>query len=64
MKKKPNILFGLQSVLGLKKVTDFVNETDDFLIIEDNSGRIRISEIVMENMTNAHICSGVFAAIK
>ena len=64
MKKKPNILKGLESVLGAKKIKDFVNENDDFLIIEDNSGRIKISDIKIKGINNAQICSGVFAAIK
>jgi DNA polymerase delta subunit 2 len=43
MPLKPSILKGLESILGSKKVESFVNESEDYLIIEDESGRIRVS---------------------
>lgn len=43
MPLKPSILKGVETILGSKKVDSFVNEADDHLIIEDQSGRVRIS---------------------
>jgi len=63
MKQRPNILNGLETVLGSKKIESFVDEKD-YLVIEDSSGRIRISDIKIPNTTISQICSGVFAAIK
>ncbi len=63
MKLKPNILNGLESVLGANKINDYVNESEDNVLIEDSSGRIKISEIEMQDLPKSNICSGVFAAI-
>jgi DNA polymerase delta subunit 2 len=65
MPLKPSILKGIESILGARKVESFVSENEDFLILEDNSGRVRISNRSnMLNYSPSHYISGIIAAVK
>jgi DNA polymerase delta subunit 2 len=67
MQLKPSILKGMETILGAKKVENFVNDAEDFLIIEDNSGRIRISNssyLTMRDFSPSHYVTGIIAAVK
>lgn len=67
MPLKPSILKGVETILGSKKVENFVNEAEDFLILEDNSGRIRISNkssMYMKDFSSSHYVTGIIAAVK
>jgi DNA polymerase delta subunit 2 len=65
MPLKPSILRGLESVLGAKKVESFVNLQEDFLIVEDSSGRVRISNSSpMIDFSSGNLVTGIIAAIK
>src|SRR4051794_38607690 len=65
MPMKPSILKGVESILGAKKIESFVNEKGDFLILEDNSGRIRISnQSTMPSFSTTHFVSGIITAVK
>ncbi len=43
MPLKPQYLKGVESILGAKKIENFVDEVEDFLVFEDDTGRIRIN---------------------
>lgn len=43
MPLKPSILKGVENMLGINKIESFVTNKEDFLLLEDNSGRIRIN---------------------
>jgi DNA polymerase delta subunit 2 len=65
MPLKPSILKGIESILGAKTVESFVNEKEDFLILEDNSGRVRISNrSTMPGFSPSNYISGITAAVK
>jgi DNA polymerase delta subunit 2 len=65
MPMKPSILKGVESILGAKKVDSFVNEKQDYLILEDSSGRIRISNnSTMPGFSTTYFVSGIVVAIK
>ena len=67
MPLKPSILKGIENILGSKKVESFVNDTEDYLVLEDNSGRIRISNHSSTSTAHFSPCqyvTGIIAAIK
>lgn len=67
MPMKPSILKGIETILGAKKVENFVNEAEDFLILEDSSGRIRISNtssMTMRDFSSSHYVTGIISAVK
>lgn len=45
MPLKPQYLKGVESILGAKKIENFVNDVEDFIVIEDETGRIRITNV-------------------
>jgi hypothetical protein len=67
MPMKPSILKGIETILGSKKVENFVNEVEDYLVLEDNSGRIRISNnsfMTMKDFSPSYYVTGIIAALK
>lgn len=61
---KPTVLKGMTGALGSNKIENFVSK-EDFMIIEDESGRIRISnESPMEGFTPDIFVTGVVCALK
>ncbi len=66
MKLKPSVLKGVESILGSKKIESFVSD-DDSLIIEDNSGRLKISDKKISNndkVSSEQLITGIVTAIK
>jgi DNA polymerase delta subunit 2 len=65
MPLKPSILKGMDSILGSKKVENYVNESEDYMLLEDNSGRVRISNSnSFEYFSPSNFVSGIVAALK
>ena len=62
MPLKPSILKGMESILGAKKVESFVSSSEDFLVIEDFSGRVRVSK--NSEISSGEFVSGVIVAAK
>ena len=57
MALKPSVLKNIENILGSKKIESFMNE-DDYLCVEDLSGRIRINKELSKIQIN-EICSGI-----
>lgn len=65
MPLKPSILKGIENILGSKKIENFVNDAEDYLILEDTSGRIRISNSSpLPGFSPSYFISGIVAALK
>lgn len=65
MPLKPSILKGMDVILGSKKVESFVNITEDYLVIEDQSGRIRVSNSSpMKNFCTGDFVTGAIISAK
>ena len=64
MPLKPQYLKGVESILGARKIESFVNELEDFLVIEDETGRIRISNSNIPPKFNpSNFITGICCAI-
>lgn len=63
MPLKPSILKGMETILGAKKVESFVNDKEDYLIIEDDSGRMRINNNEESKFHPSNFISGIIAAV-
>lgn len=65
MPNKPQYLKGLDSILGAKKISNFVDELKDFLVIEDETGRIRLdTKDLSKEFSPANFVTGVCCAVK
>ena len=64
MPLKPSILKGFENMLGIKKKESFVKNEEDFLLLEDNSGRIRINSQLSENINIGEYISGIPLSFK
>ena len=64
MPLKPSILKGVENMLGIKKKESFVKIDEDFLLLEDNSGRIRINSQLSENINIGEYISGIPLSFK
>jgi DNA polymerase delta subunit 2 len=65
MPMKPSILKGIESILGSKKVESFVNDADDYMIIEDDSGRIRVAkQSLVKDFSISHFITGIVSSCK
>jgi len=64
MPLKPQYLKGIESILGAKKIENFVNEVEDFMVIEDETGRIRISNVgVSKTFWPSNFVTGIACAL-
>ena len=64
MPLKPQYLKGIESILGAKKIENFVNNVEDFLVIEDETGRIRICNLnVTKTFLPSNFVTGIFCAL-
>lgn len=64
MPLKPQFLKGVESILGAKKIENFVNEVEDYLVIEDDAGRIRINSFeVPEKFFPSNFVTGIACAL-
>jgi len=64
MPLKPQYLKGVESILGAKKIENFVNDVEDFIVIEDETGRIRISNTdIKREFSPSNFVSGISCAI-
>jgi len=64
MPLKPQYLKGVESILGAKKIENFVNEVEDYLVIEDDAGRIRINSLdVSKFLFPSNFVSGITCAL-
>jgi hypothetical protein len=61
MPLRPTVLKGLENILGTKKVSSFVSETD-CLYLEDNCGRIKINSTNGFNISE--YVTGIIAGLK
>lgn len=61
---KPSILKGVEAMVGLRKVESFINETEDFLALEDSSGRIKINSELSTCIKVNEIITGIPVAMK
>ncbi len=64
MPLKPSILKGFENMLGIKKKESFVKNEEDFLLLEDNSGRIRINSQLSKNINIGKYISGIPLSFK
>ena len=64
MPLKPSILKGFENMLGIKKKESFVKNEEDFLLLEDNSGRIRINSQLSKNINIGEYISGIPLSFK
>ena len=64
MQLKPSILKGFENMLGIKKKESFVKNEEDFLLLEDNSGRIRINSQLSKNINIGEYISGIPLSFK
>ena len=64
MPLKPQFLKGVESILGAKKIENFVNEVEDYLVIEDDAGRIRINSLdAPEIFSPSNFVTGIACAL-
>ena len=61
---KPSILKGVEAMVGLRKVESFVKEDEDFLALEDSSGRIKINSELSTCIKVNEIVTGIPVAMK
>ena len=62
---KPSILKNIEAMIGSRKVKSFVSESQDYLCVEDPSGRIRInSERSKDAINIGHFITGIPIALK
>jgi hypothetical protein len=61
MPLRPSVIKGLENILGSKKVSSFVSETDS-LYLEDNCGRIKINSNCSFNISE--YVTGIIAGLK
>ena len=64
MPLKPSILKGVEAMIGIKKVESFVNEAEDFLSLEDSSGRIKINSELSKSINIGEFITGIPVALK
>lgn len=65
MPKKPQYLKGLDSILGAKKISNFVDEVKDFMVIEDETGRVKLKfENLGKEFTPSNFVTGICCAIR
>ena len=64
MSLKPSILKGFENMLGIKKKESFVKNDEDFLLLEDNSGRIRINSQLSKIINIGEYISGIPLSFK
>ena len=65
MPQKPQYLKGLDSILGAKKISNFVNELKDYLVIEDETGRIRLNtKNLTKEFSASNFVTGICCAIR
>lgn len=64
MPLKPQYLKGVESILGAKKIENFVNEVEDSLVIEDDAGRIKINSVdVPKAFLPSNFVTGIACAL-
>ena len=61
---KPSILKGVEAMVGIRKIESFVNEDEDFLALEDSSGRIKINSELSTCIKVNEIITGIPVAMK
>ena len=62
---KPSILKNIEAMIGSRKVKSFVSESQDYLCLEDPSGRIRInSELSKDVIDIGNFVTGIPIALK
>ena len=61
MPLRPSILKGMESILGAKKISSFVNEKDA-LFFEDNCGRVKINSQTEFDISS--YITGIIAGLK
>lgn len=65
MPQKPQYLKGLDSILGAKKIANFVDELKDSIVIEDETGRININVNELgKEFSPSNFVTGICCAIK
>jgi len=65
MPQKPQYLKGLDSILGAKKISNFVDEVKDYMVIEDETGRIKLKTKDMgKEFSASNFVTGICCAIK
>lgn len=64
MPLKPQYLKGVETILGAKKIENFVNEIEDYLVIEDETGRIKINNMnVSLKFAPSNFVTGITCAL-
>jgi len=65
MPQKPQYLKGLDSILGAKKISNFVDEVKDYIVIEDETGRIKLkTKDITKEFSASNFVTGICCAIR